>query len=308
MGEYDDFDLDRSVTQAWERFEERLAEVISVMDDTAPLTIGCVGVQPDDEVPYIRFSTTDNRNLFVEAASNASLGESYQLRVDQLDALSSLGWQDPVSHGDHPTANFWILRDQEHFAELAHITVTTLQQVYGVQHPVFLSPDQLAEILTPHGVPVAEAPLHGFDADDVVAVMPRDQAHLNELVDQELTDMFGHVPMRDEEGDVAIRVGSTMVFLRPSLELGEILLFAIVVHDVDGRSRAVEVLNDLNTDTRRVCFQLVRDRVFLTMSLFAHPFVPAHLHQAVRLMSEVADGTDDVLASKLGGRTTFNEH
>jgi len=35
------------------------------------------------------------------------------------------------------------------------------------------------------------------------------------------------------------------------------------------------------------------------------PFVPAHLQQALRVLSRIADGIDDALASKLGGRTTF---
>jgi hypothetical protein len=78
------------------------------------------------------------------------------------------------------------------------------------------------------------------------------------------------------------------------------------VHDVaGGRSRATEVLNDLNVESRWVKFQLVRDRVFVITSVPARPFVPAHLHQAVQVMSDVADGVDDELAAKLGGRTTF---
>ena len=44
--------------------------------------------------------------------------------------------------------------------------------------------------------------------------MPRNQPHLDELVDAELGRMFGYPPMHDTEGDVAIRVGSTMLFLR----------------------------------------------------------------------------------------------
>jgi hypothetical protein len=86
------------------------------------------------------------------------------------------------------------------------------------------------------------------------------------------------------------------------------VIFAAVVHDVAGRSRAAEVLNDLNVEARWVKFQLIRDRVFVTISVLSRPFVPAHLHQAVRILSEVADGIDDALAAKLDGRTTFSEH
>ena len=142
-----------------------------------------------------------------------------------------------------------------------------------------------------------------IDLDDVIATVPGSQEHLNDLVDEELTEMFGHRPIRDAEGDIAIRVGSTMLFLRTATT-AEIVVFATVVHDVAGRSRATEVLNDLNVDARWVKFQLIRDRVFVTLSVLARPFVPAHLQQAVRIMSEVADGIDDELAAKLNGRTT----
>ena len=38
------------------------------------------------------------------------------------------------------------------------------------------------------------------------------------------------------------------------------------------------------------------------------PFVPAHLHHAVKILAETADGIDNELAVKLGGRTTFDDH
>jgi hypothetical protein len=141
-----------------------------------------------------------------------------------------------------------------------------------------------------------------------MTTMPRDQQHLNDLVDAGLAEMYGHRPIRDAEGDVTIRVGSTMLFLRTSQDGQEVVIFAAVVHDVAGRSRAAEVLNDLNVEARWVKFQLIRDRVFVTISVLSRPFVPAHLHQAVRILSEVADGIDDALAAKLDGRTTFSEH
>ena len=80
----------------------------------------------------------------------------------------------------------------------------------------------------------------------------------------------------------------------------------VIVHDVDGRSRAVEVLNDLNVQSRYGRFALHQDRVLVTMSLMVKPFVPEHLHRAVRIMSQLSDGIDDELARKLHGRTTFD--
>jgi hypothetical protein len=304
LPDYSDFDIDRSTAQAWAEFQSRLAEIISMIDDTGDLTIGTESVT-EDAAPFVSFSSPARDLVRTEAASNAVLGEDFQLTPRQLSSMEQLGWQSPTAEGTRPTANFWVEDSSEHSDRLAELAVTALRDVYGVQHPVFLAPDQLAEVLQPEPPPISGDP--EFVLDDVVATVPGSQEHLNDLVDEELTEMFGHRPIRDSEGDIAIRVGSTMLFLRTAPDGREIVVFAAVVHDVSGRSRAMEVLNDLNVDARWVKFQLIRDRVFVTLSVQARPFVPAHLRQAVRIMSDVADGIDDELAAKLHGRTTFND-
>ncbi|CAI9408582.1 T3SS (YopN, CesT) and YbjN peptide-binding chaperone 1 [Aestuariimicrobium sp. T2.26MG-19.2B] len=304
-----DFDLDRSVAQAWEQFAERLADVISVIAD-GELTIGTLSSSAD-AAPFVRYSVSRERPevVLVEAASNAVLGEGFQLGVEQLHQLEELGWQSPTVDGETPSPNFTLVRPQDESAFLADLGVRTLRDVFGVQHPVFLAPDHLAEVL--QGSVPAEDEAHTqpsrFDPSDLVAIMPSGRAHLDQLVSEELAQMFGHEPLRDSEGDIAIRVGSTMVFVRTTPDAEEVVLFSALVHDVEGRSRAVEVLNDLNVEARHGRFALHRDRVFVQLSVLAHPFVPAHLHQALRLISAVADGIDDELAAKLRGRTTFDQ-
>ncbi|HET9871243.1 MAG TPA: hypothetical protein VFP89_01440 [Propionibacteriaceae bacterium] len=301
MAVYEDFDIDRSTAQAWAQFQARLSDVISVIDDSADLTIGTES-ESMDPAPYVTFRSPVRNRVRCEAAGNAVLGEDFQLSAEQLATMVTCGWTPPLTDG---SGNFWVEDSQENSDRLSELAVRALRDVYGVQHPVFLAPDQLAEILQPRPGPIAGT--GEFAVDDVLATVAGSQEHLNALVDDELTDMFGHRPIRDTEGDIAIRVGSTMLFLRTSADGREIVLFATVVHDVAGRSRATEVLNDLNVDARWVKFQLIRDRVFVTFSVQARPFVPAHLQQAVRIMSDVADGIDDELAAKLHGRTTFGD-
>lgn len=289
----DDFDLDRSTERAWTDFQARLAEVVSVMDDTADLRIGVESASAGP-TPYLRFRADGSGRVRCEAAGHATPGKEPLLTPDQVGTLTALGWQAPSEVAPCPAPGFWVEDEQEGSDRISAAAVAALRQVYGVQHPVFLAPDQLSEVLRG---PVVEAEPSQHRA-----------RQLDALVDRELTRMYGHPPMRDADGDVTIRVGSTMLFLRTSADGQEVVVFAAVVHDVEGRSRAAEVLNDLNVEARWVKFQLVRDRVFVSLSVLARPFVPEHLHHAVTLVSEVADGIDDDLAAKLHGRTTFSEH
>jgi hypothetical protein len=323
MADIDDFDLDRSTAQAWAEFQGRLSEVISLIDDTADLTIRTTS-GGNGPPPFLTLSSPRTAMIRCEAASNAVLGADFQLSAEQLTAMEQLGWQPPAVGGEvgsteegptaastQPTANFWVEFPQAESDRMSELAVSALRDVYGVQHPVFLAPDQLAEALQPAQAPIepessitSEPP----ERSNLEATMPRNQQHLNDLVDAELAEIYGYPPMRDAEGDVAIRVGSTMLFLRTSRDGQEVVLFAPVVHDVAGRSRATEVLNDLNVEARWVKFQLIKDRVFVTISVLSRPFVPTHLRQAVRILSDVADGIDNELAAKLNGRTTFSEH
>jgi len=318
MADIDDFDLDRSIAQAWAEFQSRLSEVISLIDDTADLTIGTES-GGNGPPPFVSLSSPRPGVVRCEAASNAVLGGDFQLSAELLSEMERLGWQPPTVGGEppsatqseEPTANFWIELPQIESDRMSELAVAALRDIYGVQHPVFLAPDQLAEALQP--VPAAvesdsSIKVVEVDETDLRSTMPRNQQHLNDLVDAELAEIYGHLPIRDAEGDVAIRVGSTMLFLRTSSDGQEVVLFAPVVHDIAGRSRAAEVLNDLNVEARWVKFQLIKDRVFVTISVLSRPFVPAHLQQAVRILSDVADGIDNELATKLNGRTTFSDH
>jgi hypothetical protein len=317
MSDMDGFDLDRSTAQAWTEFQSRLSEVISMIDDSADLTIGTES-ESNDPAPFVRLSSPRRDVIRCEAASNAVLGDDFQLSSELSARMERLGWQAPVLDGEHTpaaeapqlTANFWVELAQVESDRISELVVSALRDVYGVQHPIFLAPDQLAEVLQPAPPPIEESAsvkVLELQRADLTPTMPRDQQHLNDLVDAELAEMYGHRPIRDAEGDVAIRVGSTMLFLRTSRDGREVVIFAAVVHDVAGRSRAAEVLNDLNVEARWVKFQLIRDRVFVSISVLSRPFVPAHLHQAVRILSDVADGIDDELAAKLNGRTTFSD-
>lgn len=262
------FDLDRSTAEAWAAFAERLAEVVSVMDAGATLTIGALAGSDAGRPPHVVFTCGEGGKVTLRSGDTT------------LDGT------------------------QEESRPLADAAVTALRDVHGVPHPAFLAPDHLSDILTP--APVRELPPPDeVDPEEVTAVLPTSRDHLEELIEAHLARQLGHPPFRDLDGDFGLRVGSTMVFVRASQDAREVLVFSALVHDVEGRSRAMEVLSDLNTDARFVRFLLIRDRVFVSLSIFATPFVPAHLRQALGAVSIIGDSIDNELAAKLRGRTTF---
>jgi len=302
-----DFDIDKSTDQAWASFTTKLSDVLSVMEDDATLTIGAMAGEHSGEPPFVAFRAAAHGGLIAEASGNTQLGEYFQLTAGQVAAMVEIGWLPPTPEGPSPSDRFHLAGTQEGAHLLADKAVRALRDVFGVPHPAFLAPDQLAEILTPPAVLELPAAQSAFSSEEVIAVMPRSRADLGQLVAAELGRMLGHDPVRDEQGDYAIRVGSTMVFVRTSPDWREILVFSPIVHDVEGRSRAMEVLSDLNADARFVRFLLIRDRVFVSLSVYAQPFVPAHLRQALGLVSMTADALDEDLAAKLRGRTTFTD-
>ena len=290
MATTEDFDFDRSVGQAWRRFALRLEEVLSVMDETEPLTL-----QPSDAPGqwYIRFTQEYRGRLTARVPD--SIGQ-VPLSADQAERLAALGWERTAD-------GYQITGNQDFCGQMANAAVAVLREVFAVEHPVFLDSNVLAEILQE---PLGYVSQSDGDVDDeAVAYAFADEVQLVAAVCEQLTAVFGALPMRDQDGDFAVRVGSTMIFIRIPPDGTEVRLFSVIVHDVAGRSRAVEVLNDVNAHARWVRFSLVRDKIIATMSILASPFVPAHLRQAITEITNVADGVDDLLAASLEGKTTF---
>ena len=284
MTSIDDFDFDHSVEQAWRRFAVRLENVLSMMDETEPLTL-----QPCDESEtwHMRFSqqAKDQITTFVPRSG---------ISAEEAEGLGKLGW-------GRDEEGFTCTGSQDDCGSIAWAAVVALREVFHVTHPVFLDSNVLAEILQePEIVESSQS-----QREEMIVYGSLDEVQLAAAVAEELSEVFGAVPMRDQDSDFAVRVGSTMIFIRIPSDCKEIRLFSVLVHDIAGRSRAAEVINDINAHSRWVRFSLVGDKIFVTMSIHASPFVPSHLRQAITEMTNVADGVDGLLADSLQGKTTF---
>jgi hypothetical protein len=299
----ENFDLERNIADAWTAFSRRLAEVVSMMDVGATLTLNTHDSELPGTEPFVRFRVEPGNVLVTEVPTNNELAADFRLTELKVHDLVELGWNSPDLAAAPPRKRYWRSVSQE-FSELAaDAAVAVLCEVFRVPHPVFLAPDQLAEILNPDSPD--ELPPSEFDAEDLVAIVPRSPEHLRELVSAELTKLLGHMPMLNDDGEFAIRMGTAMVFVRVTRDARELIVFSPAVHDVEGRTRASELLSDLNARSRYVKFIMLSDRVFITLSLMSHPFVRAHFCQALDLVGQLAAEMDEKLAVALRGEPYF---
>lgn len=195
--------------------------------------------------------------------------------------------------------------------DLAGASIGAIRDVFAVPHPSFLTAVGFSteENVVAPSVELGVAGIAHVSSDDLsdVAVVPASPDHFTELVDGVLTAMFGQPPIRDSDGDIPIRSGSAMVFVRLLPDAPIVELFAPLLLDVEGTALTLERIAQINQRVRFVKFTWRSGAVYAETQLYCLPFVGSLLRHAVALMSEVADRSDDELRVQLGGRLFFDE-
>lgn len=287
-----DFDLDRSVTRAWSSFRQRLADQLDELDDEAILLIeaGTALEDEDGTAPFVQVIANGDL-LHAETSSNVFLAARSQLDEQMTGALTELGWTAPEPDGG---PNFSIELTRSHADRLAAITVAAFRDVWNVPHPTFLEAGEANAAL---GI-TRDSPIGQEQA------LP-DREQIQRMVDQALTEYLGELPRKDSDGDIPVRSGTALVFIRVLDDHPLVELKSPLVVDISGRTRAAEVVADLNATWRQAKFVLIRDVVVLLLELPTVPFVARHLVEALAYISRLADDLDDELADRLGGRLPF---
>lgn len=307
MSDFEGFDLDQTTARAWSQLQDRLAEHLASMDGDDTLVIDVEAGTPDESDGanrYVQFAAGEGE-LHFEVSSNQYLAQRQQLGPYDEKSLIGLGLHPPDRPGDDPdgegSANWYLEAPQDDASRLAVLAVQALRDVFGVPHPAFLATDGLYE---PEDIE-DDGSVELDPEEAYTAVLPRDRAQLQELVDAALTPMFGHAPERDEDGDIPVTFGSALVFVRVLEGIPVVQLFSSVVEGVTDVERAAFEVGVLNRDSGFLRYVLVGDRVMAFLQIPAYPFVPAHLRAMVSTMSEAADAVDDDLAVRVGGRPSL---
>lgn len=309
MSELDEFDLDRTVKRAWAVFQTRLADHVAAMADDDVVLVELGGADPTEgAAPYVQLEAAGGDLVRCEVSSNAHLDPLFALDARAERVLVELGWSTPTygvdDEPDSGSSNFHLDLERSYADRLAAMTVRAFRDVWSVAHPAFLVADALGD--TPPDLDVGRSP----DAEPPPlpeVAHPQGRDELQRVVDETLAVVFGHPPQKDTDGDIPVRSGSALVFVRVRPDAPVVEVFAPLVRDITGRTRAAEVVADLNRESTLIKFVLLDDAVLAVISLLATPFVPAHLHDMLAMLSQTADDIDDGLAERLNGRLMFDE-
>jgi hypothetical protein len=309
MGEFTGFDLDGATARAWSSFQARLADHLAEMGDEVLVVDAQVAdEEAEGATPYVQFAGFgEGAMVRGEVSSNSYLVEDHRLDSEAESAIAALGFHRPTAaageaEGDG-SANFFVDVSVLEADRLAVMAVRALRDVFGVAHPAFLSASGLEVDPDVPSVPSEPA----IELDEPAAVMPESAEHLRELVDLALTPLFGAEPDHDEDGDIPVPWGSSLVYVRVDEDAPVVELFSCVADGVTDRQRAAFEVNVLNRDARFIKFTLVADRVMARIHLPAWPFVPEHLRSMLTGMSAKIDDIDEDLVARVGGSRAIEE-
>ncbi len=326
---------------AWAEFEARLTRALAAMEAATYLVVSVAADPRSGASDYVQFAQGGLLGFRAEAAANHWLPRGRGLDAAQEKRLAGLGWQrpDPASRDRN-----WVREWQEPvpFAEVAGVAVRTLREVYGASTPGGLryrsggfpahrGPVPEPDLDIPPDRPVGEHDMSvaAVSGQSSTSMEPDQAAKSLETALTEFIAGAGLVPDRD--GDLPIRIGSAIMFVRAVAGRPPLLqLFSPIVTGVDLTPALLDSLNDINRNKLGITVNLKSERgidllkqlivnrnilfgrvfwtereVVVSMELTSVGITASQIAFASVQLGNLADHLDDVLRGRFGGRTMF---
>lgn len=280
MSTFEVRELDSSTEKDWRRFASQLGDRLASGECTADWSLSPAFLPEGADKVEMRLRTTTRRTLVCVSSGLSNPPSPWrQSGVSDIHVL-----EEPILCADR----------------FASTVVTQLRRTWNIPHPSFLVGSQDGS--TVEGVFGVE--LLG-DAGEVFEPMTSsihaDEEALSRVVRRALQALPGPEIRMAADGSCTVPLGKVTAHVYVAA-LDEVRVDAPIVERIGGRTRAAEVVADLNRRHPRLKFLLVDDRVHLTSSIDARPFVPQHLLDAVTRLADFVTRVDDDFASDLGGR------
>ena len=310
----DTADLREKVTQAWRDFADSLAALLPTLPPGAhlDLTLDPTASGTGDASYSVTVSVGEDGRLLALAVGNAALPEAYRMNRAAVADMIALGWSPP---GVEPGSGeqFGLTASAADATWLAAVICRTMRDIYGAPHPAFLVYfAHHAEEPLPVGPLGTARPAK--DATVVTAAPeladPHDARVLREQVRAVIAAMQNTTPDRlpsDPDGDIGIRAGSAMVFVKVRDNPPLVDVFSPLLTDVRPSEELYGKLSELTNRMPIGRLYCVNDTVWASVPVIGRNFQPSHLMLAVQVMVGLADELDDRLHGEFGGRRFFGE-
>ncbi|TDB78552.1 hypothetical protein [Micromonospora sp. KC723] len=315
-------DLRAKVTEAWREFARALGERLRTLPVGAhlELTLDPTASGTGDAVYSVSVEVGEGR-VVARAVGNATLPQGYRLDRAAVADMIALGWSPPgVLEGSGE--DFGLEGSTDDATKLAALLSRTLRDVYGTPHPAFL----VYLMHDAEGRPLPVEPLGTArsefgpdrdveaDLDEALAAAPAgvdgDVMALEDRVRTVVSTMLKSKSDRlqvDSDGDINIRAGSAMVFVRVRDNPPLVDVFSPVLTEVEPTERLYVKLSELTNRMPIGRLYCADDTVWASIPVFGRNFQATHLMLAVQVMTGLADELDDRLHGEFGGKRFFVE-
>jgi hypothetical protein len=319
-------DLRAKVTEAWQEFAGALASALAELGPGShiDLTLDPTASGTGMAVYSVSIRVLPDGVVEALAVGNAELPEGYRMDRATVASLVALGWSPPgvlPGSGD----SFGLRGSADKAKSLAAVITRTLRDVYGTPHPAFLvyfvhddegDPIESAPLATARHEPTLDAGLNLDDLDEngdlteALAAAADEVVPLDERVRTVVATMSKTTIDQlqvDNDGDIGIRAGSAMVFVRVRDNPPLVDVFSPILTEVEPTEQLYVKLSELTNRMPIGRLYCAQDTVWASIPVFGRNFQATHLMLAVQVMTGLADELDDRLHGEFGGKRFFGE-
>jgi hypothetical protein len=319
-------DLRAKVTEAWREFAAALAALLPTLPPGAyvDITLDPTASGTGTAIYSVSLRILPDGVVEARAVGNAALPEGFRMDRSAIADLIALDWSPPgVLPGSRDS--FGLRTEISAANRLATIVSRTLRDVYGAPHPAFLvyvvhddddEPIEAAPLATARHEPSGDEDfdLDNLDEDaaltEALEAAGEDVIPLDERVKTVVATMSKTTVDQlqlDTDGDIGIRAGSAMVFVRVRDNPPLVDVFSPILTEVEPTEQLYMKLSELTNRMPIGRLYCAQDTVWASIPVFGRNFQATHLMLAVQVMTGLADELDDRLHGEFGGKRFFGE-
>lgn len=294
-----EFDVDASIAAGWDRFAGRLAELLRdlVPGATFDLAVPVLGGVTTD-APYVRFTAVGPGRIHARVSAGGSDDVPAPLLPGQRDQLAALGWDCGTAAGTQPTdTGPQLTATVERASEVAHLVAGTMEQVFGIPHPVFLHDVTEPDDHVPHDS--GGHPPENADFQPLPITTP-DEA--TRAVGTALAEVYQRRVQADEHDVFTVPAGCVLLFVRAHRSLPLVVFRSPLVSSVTDVAAAETEVAILNRDSLWCRYVFDGKTISAESEFVDRVFVPINFKIQLAEVSAELDDVYSDLARRVAGK------